>query len=99
VTLQGLARLAIDSNDHTVRVTGKVHPNFDLDLAELFFDLLFLLRFAPLDIGPELARDAGNFVEKREFPFIEVTLFMGEACYQRVDKPVNRWLERVRLIG
>jgi hypothetical protein len=55
VTLQRLAGLAVNSHDHTVGVTGKVDSNLNLDFAQLFLDLLLLFRFAPLDVGAELA--------------------------------------------
>lgn len=55
MTLQRLAGLAVNSHDHTVGVTGKVDSNLNLDFAQLFLDLLLLFRFAPLDVGAELA--------------------------------------------
>ena len=76
MTLQWLTRLAVDANDYTVRVARKVHPNFHLDLTQLFLNLLFLLGLTPLDIRAKFARDARNFIEKRKLPLIERTLLV-----------------------
>lgn len=79
VTLQGLARLAVDTNDYTIGVAGKVHSNFHLDLTQLFFNLLLLLGLAPLDIGAKFAGDTRHFIEERKFSLVEGTLLIREA--------------------
>jgi hypothetical protein len=79
VTLQRLTRLAVDTDDHTVRVTGKVHSNFHLDLTQLFLNLLLLLGFTPLDVGSKFAGNTCDFVEKRKFSLVEGTLLVREA--------------------
>jgi hypothetical protein len=78
VTLQRLSGLAVDSDDHTVGITGQVHADLDLDLAQFLFNLLLLLGLAPLDIRTELTRYAGDFIEEGEFSLVEVTLFNRE---------------------
>lgn len=64
VTLQGLARLAVNSHNYTVRVTGQINSDLDLDFAQLFLNLLFLFGLAPLDVWAQLARDIRNLVEE-----------------------------------
>lgn len=79
VALQGLARLAVDTNDYTVGVAGKVHSNFHLDLTQLFLNFLLLLGLTPLDIRAKFAGDARDFIEEREFFLVEGTLLVREA--------------------
>ena len=53
--LQWLARLSVNANNDTIRVTWQVNTDVDLDLPKLFFDFLLLLRFGSWDEGFELS--------------------------------------------
>jgi hypothetical protein len=78
VALQWLPGLAVDSDDHTVGVTGQINANLNLDLAKLLFNLLLLFGLAPLDVWTELTRDASNLVEERKFSLVKGALFDRE---------------------
>lgn len=97
MTLQWLAGFAIDSNHNTIWIAWDIDANLDLDFAQLFLDLLLLFGLTLFDIRTELARNARDFIEEREFPFVELPFFLGEAGYQKFQKRVEGWFDRIRL--
>jgi hypothetical protein len=96
--LEWFTGLSIDSNNHTVGVTGEIDSDLNLDLAELFLNLFLLLGFASLDVRTKLARDAGNLTEEGEFAFVENALLDGEARDQVIQEAVECRLERIGLM-
>lgn len=99
MALQRLPRLAIDAYHNTIRVTREINTNFNVDLAELFLYLFLLFLFAFLDVRAEFTGDPRNFVEERELSLIEIALIIGETGNQGVHKPIQGWLERIRLFA
>ena len=97
MTLEGLPRLSVDANHDTIRIAGEVDADLYLNLSELFFNFLFFLRLALLDVRPKLSRYVGDFVEEREFPLEEFFVLAGEAANETVHNSVEGWFDGVGL--
>ena len=93
--LQRLSTAAIDINNNTVGVTRKIHAGVDLNLLQLFSNLLVLLGLSFANVWLESTGNRRHFLEKFEFAFIKAEFRRREALDQPVQHMVQGWLDGI----